>query len=547
MAPGGRFTNGSTRGRNHMNLPRQKKFGLAHAIVWVGLLLAAPAFAGELSTSEARGKQIYLYGTSPSGAEITAHVGANAVTVPAGATPCGNCHGADGTGRPESGVIPSDIRWSRLTKPYGAVAAGGRRRHPAYDEEALKRAVLGGVDPADNPLDSAMPRFQMSTADLDDLVAYLKRLESDLDAGLGEDAIVLGTVLPQPRGPESIGRVMTTVLQAYFDDLNGRGGVHGRRLELAVEHADSPDDALAQARRLVEKHRVFALVGAFTAGADGEFAELAETHTVPLVGPFTQSGPLDIGTRQFTFYLLSGAEIQGRALVEFAISRLPDPSIGAALVHPARPDTQAVARAMAKQSEDRGWGSLRVVAYPAGDMDPGALAGELKDSGVQIVFFLGSGAEFRMLATTADRIGWRPFMFLQGHLAGRAAVTAPASFQGHIYVAFPTSPQDQSPEGRREFGEFARRHGLPRRHLAAQITTYTAAKLLVEGLSQAGRDLSREKLLQALEGLYGYTTGLTPPLTYGPNRRVGALGAHIVAVDVENRRFASGSTWVQPD
>jgi hypothetical protein len=59
--------------------------------------------------------------------------------------------------------------------------------------------------------------------------------------------------------------------------------------------------------------------------------------------------------------------------------------------------------------------------------------------------------------------------------------------------------------------------------------------------------LSREKLLQALEGLYDYATGLTPPLTYGPNRRVGALGAHIVAADVANRRFASGSTWVQPD
>jgi ABC-type branched-subunit amino acid transport system substrate-binding protein len=143
----------------------------------------------------------------------------------------------------------------------------------------------------------------------------------------------------------------------------------------------------------------------------------SEAHGVPLVGPLTQNVPSDIGIRRFTFYLLSGTEVQGRAPVEFAISRLPDPSIGAAVVHPAQPDTQAVARAMAKQSVDRGWGWLRVVEYPAGDTDPGVLAGELKDSGVQIVFFLGFGAEFQMLATTADRIGWRPFMFLQGHLA----------------------------------------------------------------------------------------------------------------------------------
>jgi ABC-type branched-subunit amino acid transport system substrate-binding protein len=138
-------------------------------------------------------------------------------------------------------------------------------------------------------------------------------------------------------------------------------------------------------------------------------------------------------------------------------------------------------------------------------------------------------------------------VFLQGHLAGRHAVAAPASFEGRIFVAFPTSPGDHSPAGRQEFAEFRQRHGLPRRHLAAQIRTYTAAKLMVEGLSQAGRDLSREKLLLALEGLYRYATGFTPPLTYGPNRHIGALGAHIVAVDVANRRFAAGSTWVEPD
>ena len=36
--------------------------------------------------------------------------------------------------------------------------------------------------------------------------------------------------------------------------------------------------------------------------------------------------------------------------------------------------------------------------------------------------------------------------------------------------------------------------------------------------------LSREKMVTALEDLYEFDTGLTPPITYDPNRRIGARG-----------------------
>jgi hypothetical protein len=43
--------------------------------------------------------------------------------------------------------------------------------------------------------------------------------------------------------------------------------------------------------------------------------------------------------------------------------------------------------------------------------------------------------------------------------------------------------------------------------------------------------------VEGLEKLYNFETGVTPPLTYGPNRRIGALGAHIVSVDLGNQRY----------
>ena len=63
---------------------------------------------------------------------------------------------------------------------------------------------------------------------------------------------------------------------------------------------------------------------------------------------------------------------------------------------------------------------------------------------------------------------------------------------------------------------------------------------------ERGKTISRDKLITVLEGFYQFQTGLTPPLTYGPNRRVGALGSYIVMVDLEQRRLVPASGWIVP-
>jgi hypothetical protein len=44
--------------------------------------------------------------------------------------------------------------------------------------------------------------------------------------------------------------------------------------------------------------------------------------------------------------------------------------------------------------------------------------------------------------------------------------------------------------------------------------------------------------------LYEYDTGLMPKITFGPNRRIGALGAYIVTIDPEKKLFPASVEWV---
>lgn len=72
-----------------------------------------------------------------------------------------------------------------------------------------------------------------------------------------------------------------------------------------------------------------------------------------------------------------------------------------------------------------------------------------------------------------------------------------------------------------------------------QVNTLCALRLLSEALKQIGRDASREQLIGALEGLHDVATGLTPALGFGPGRRQGMAGAHVVAVALPGPHFTA--------
>ena len=53
-----------------------------------------------------------------------------------------------------------------------------------------------------------------------------------------------------------------------------------------------------------------------------------------------------------------------------------------------------------------------------------------------------------------------------------------------------------------------------------------------------------EIAFQILEGLYEYRTGLTPAISYGPNRRIGAMGAYVITVDLKTKQLVPASGWI---
>src|SRR6201988_1546581 len=406
---------------------------LVFGLLAASIAQAQPEFR-PLTPEEKRGKALYLRGESASGQEITALL--NDLDVPASTLTCAGCHGTRGEGKTEGGVTAGSLVWSNLTKSYGHTHDSGRK-HGAFTETSFVRALTAGIDPAGNKFSVAMPAYRMPQQDMADLIAYLKRIETDLDPGVSDDKIVIGTLLPEKTALTGLAQSMEDVLQAYFAEVNNRGGIFNRKIELRVLNGNA-GATVTNMKQLIYDNRVFAIVSGLTAGAENGVATLSRNREVPFIGPSTllpdRASPLN----RYIFYLLPGLKEQARSLVNFAAKKSDLQKAQVAIVSPDSEFSKGIAASVEEQEKKLGWGSKTSLYYGHDDFKAKEGVAELKTKGVDTVFMLGSPAEAAAFLKEAGAAGWTPAVYLLGTLAGRSAPElVPVAMKDRVFFAFP--------------------------------------------------------------------------------------------------------------
>lgn len=489
--------------------------------VVLSLALCGPALALDLSPQELAGKRLYRQGVSSSDAQLMARVGASDMRVPASVLPCASCHGNDGKGRAEGGVRPPSLDWQRLARGQGERQSNGRS-YPPYSDGALARAIQHGVDPAGNRLDLAMPRFELTLADQRNLTAYLKRLSEERDPGVEAEVLRLGTLLPASGPLAEAGKVVRAVLEDGVEQINQQGGIHGRRLELVV--ADTgPDQASAERalQRLLDQGQVFTLITPLAPMLDQQLATLLEQQRVPLIGSTPRSG----GSSQI-FDPLPGIASQLLSLAAHARAALGLAPDGLRVVY-AGNEQAALAEQVRARLLEQGWAPPVIQAF-----DGQAITGPG-------IIFVGRAQAFAALAQALQAEGLDPYLFAASGQVATAVASLPAQWSQRVFLAYPFVPGDWTEQGKAALAGLQQRQGLDPRQASLQVSTLCALKLLSEALKQIGRDASREQLVAALESLHDIDTGLTPALGFGPGKRQGMAGAHVVAVALPGPRFTA--------
>jgi ABC-type branched-subunit amino acid transport system substrate-binding protein len=350
--------------------------------------------------------------------------------------------------------------------------------------------------------------------------------------GVTANSITVGSMAPLVGENAETGNAVKAVLTAYFDDLNQRGGIYGRKIVLRfAESGENSNSTLTTARRLAATP-VFALVAPFVPDAEQKLAAFAHASKTPLVGLLALSVPSEPANRE-VFYLLPGFQQLEQELVRFA----------AVQEKPAREKTAVVIADGSLQTDVSAamyatWKELSVdkpQEFKLSAAKGADIVNDLHSQGIDTVFFIGGGEQLSPWIQAADRAAWAPRVFLLGPLLNGDIFTAPARFQGRMFAAYPQLQPEVGAVD--EFDYFLQSHNLASDHRLVQISAYCAAKILEAALTRAGKNVTREKLILSLEQMRDFKTGLLPGITFGTNRRVGSIKAEIVCVDLESHSF----------
>jgi cytochrome c oxidase subunit 2 len=153
-----------------------QSFSTGLMLLIVGIVASTLTDCGALNRAPsgnnpvANGKWIYDTGTDPDGRQIP-YTGGMMMQ-----TSCAGCHGADGHGLRTPMFVAPNITYHNLTDPAGMLEPDGVRS-PTYTDALIRRAVTEGIDAEGDPLNSLMPRWQLTDQEWNDLPAYLKTLQ----------------------------------------------------------------------------------------------------------------------------------------------------------------------------------------------------------------------------------------------------------------------------------------------------------------------------------------------------------------------------------
>lgn len=329
-------------------------------------------------------------------------------------------------------------------------------------------------------------------------------------------------------------------------EVNDRGGVHGRRL-MARGYprggGAAGDEQVENARRLIDEDRVFLI---FNHGGPGslEIAPLATAGGVPYLFPHTALLPDTVNRYVFTSY----PRYPGESQVMLRYLSQDRGFTRLAIVH----DENVYGRFFLDrlQAGAATHGYTVVGAHALTVRDPGDLTqalASLRAASPEAVILALYPEQARRVMEAKARLEWRDVrMVSSGPLTDEQYLNVEGgAADGTLgFCHFPDPVVSQEP-GIVAFRRLMERQFPERPVNRYSLYGYVFGRLIVEGLTRAGRDLTRERFVDAMDTIQDWDSGgILPPVSFSPVDHH-AQRAGIIC-ELRDGRFDALTGWVEP-
>ena len=335
-------------------------------------------------------------------------------------------------------------------------------------------------------------------------------------------------------GPsQEMGRGMQTGLQTWFDDVNQRGGIGGRKIRLiALDDGYEPLRARANMEELFDKHKVFAVIGNVGTPTAEQTLPYALNKQMIFFGAFTgakilRKEPPD----RFVLNYRASYEEETAAIVQYFVQ-----------VKKIRPDQIAVFAQQDAYGDSGHAGVVRTVRKLGGNSDKVLRVGYARNTvdvadavkkisqakDVRAIVCCGL-ATYRPAARFIQAVkdARKDMLFANVSFVGSEALAEELGQLGPNYgegiivtqvVPHPNSQASAVLKYRELLGKFhpSEKPGF------VSLEGYIDAMILTHALEQAGGNLTTDSLIAALESIRNLDMGIGALITFGPSDHQGS-------------------------
>src|SRR6185436_18091618 len=144
-------------------------------------------------------------------------------------------------------------------------------------------------------------------------------------AAEAQKTIKVGMPMPLSGPPALFGEPASKGAQMFVDEINAKGGVLGRKLELIVRDSKADaNEAVRQARELILKDNVEFLVGTLTSAEGPAVSVVAKENKIPFIAPIPKTDQLTAPDKlhPYVFRVAANTTMEGRSAAEI-VARWP--------------------------------------------------------------------------------------------------------------------------------------------------------------------------------------------------------------------------------
>jgi branched-chain amino acid transport system substrate-binding protein len=323
------------------------------------------------------------------------------------------------------------------------------------------------------------------------------------------EPIKIGLVAALSGPSAQSGEAITRGLTVAIDEINARGGVLGRKLELVRrDDESSPPKGVSAARELIYQEKVAAIFGGLDTPVSLAFIPIVNKERVPYMGVWAAGTPITRnGAKENYAFRVSAVDIiVDEALLKYAQKKYGSKKPGLILIN--NPWGESNEKGLREMAKELNISLAGIEKFENNDVDVVPQLTRLKNAGADSLILVANAAPGAQVMKSRERMGWNvPVVSHWGISGGRFTELAGPSAGDAVFVQTYSFFGKQGPVGERVLQALKQKYAVkgPEEVFSpvGLANAYDAMHLLALAIQKAG-SIKGPEVRKALYGIEEY-------------------------------------------